>query len=99
MVEPVDPHWFREQAPYTTSPMWLKWMQGNAAHTPAQMKARGEWDHTSLLGMPLPLNIKYDEFSLINADEIFSRDTMWVAAPCFLVNPERRALEEAGYSR
>ncbi|KAG8340738.1 hypothetical protein TRVL_08435 [Trypanosoma vivax] len=99
MVEAADPHWFRGQAPHTASPMWMKWMQGNAAHTPAQVRARGEWGHNSRLGMALPFNIKYDEYSPINNGETYTRDPMWVSAPGLLVNPERRALEEAGYSR
>lgn len=99
IVEAADPHWFRGQSPHTAGPMWLKWAQGGAAHTPAQMQARGEWGHNSRLGMPLPFNIKYNEWSPLNAGEIFTRDPTWVAAPGLLVNPERRALEEAGYSR
>lgn len=99
MVEPADPHWFRGQSPHTAGPMWLKWMQGNAAHTPAQVQARGEWGLNSRLGMPLPFNIRYNEWSPLNWGEIYSRDPMWVSAPGMLVNPERRALEEAGYSR
>lgn len=99
IIEPADPHWFRGQSPHAASPMWLKWMQGGAAHTPAQMKARGEWGHNSRLGIPMPFNIKYNEWSPLNAGNIYTRDPMWVAGPGLLVNPERRALQESGFSR
>ncbi|EPY35670.1 hypothetical protein STCU_01004 [Strigomonas culicis] len=98
-VEPKDPHWFRGQAPHCAPPTWLKWLQFNAAHSPAQVRARGEWGLNSRMGMPLPFNIKYDDFSPLNWGETWSRDPMWVAGPLQLVNPERKALQEAGFSR
>lgn len=99
IIEPKDPHWFRGQSPHTASSIWLKWLQGNVAHTPAQIKARGEWGLNSRVGQPLPFNIKYDDFSPINWGSIWSRDPMWAPGPGVLVNPEKKVLEEAGYSR
>lgn len=43
--------------------------------------------------------MKHNEWSSPNAGEIYSRGPMWVSAPSLLVSPERRALEEASYSR
>lgn len=98
-VEPVDPHWFRGQYGHAASPMWIKWLQGNSAHTPAQVKARGEWGLNSRMGQPLPFNIKYDTWSPVNWGEEYTRDPMWVPTPTSLLNPEYNALKEAGFSR
>lgn len=98
-IEPKDPHWFRGQEPHAAPPMWIKWLNGNAAHTPAQVQARGEWGLNSRLGRTLPFNIKYDNWSPLNWGSMWSRDPMWVSGPGMLIHPERRTLQEAGYSR
>lgn len=41
--EPADPHWFRGRDQVTPPPEWYKSLVGHTAHTPQQMKARGEW--------------------------------------------------------
>lgn len=99
IVEPVDPHWFRGQEPHVAPPMWLKWLMHNMAHTPAQMKARGEYGHNSRLGMPMPFNIKHSPFAIPNQGQTFGREPLYCPAPGMLINPERKVLEEAGWSR
>lgn len=42
-IEPADPHWFRGQDYHTPPPSWALWLAGVVAHTPAQVKARGEF--------------------------------------------------------
>ncbi|CAD2216727.1 hypothetical protein AGDE_12768 [Angomonas deanei] len=51
------------------------------------------------MGRPLPFNIEYDDFSPLNWGETWSRDPMWVSAPGLLVNPERKVLQESGFTR
>ncbi|CCW69481.1 unnamed protein product [Phytomonas sp. Hart1] len=99
LVEPADPHWFRGQSPFTANGIWRKWLQGSVAHTPAQIKARGEWGLNSRAGIPMPFNIKNDSWSPINWGIFWSRDPAWVPGVGNLVNPERRVLQEAGFTR
>eukprot|EP00759_Apiculatamorpha_spiralis_P057306 PhF_6_TR8549/c0_g1_i1/m.13393 len=40
---PADPHWFRGQDSNTPPPEWLIWLNHAVAHTPTQIKARGEY--------------------------------------------------------
>lgn len=99
--EPVDPHWFRGQSHHAIPAMWLKWMQGNTAHTPAQMKARGEYGHNSRVGMPLPFDIAHDEWTPLTqgGHYQYTRDPTFALSQGMLVNPERKVLQEAGFSR
>lgn len=99
LVEPVDAHWFRGQDGHTAPPMWLKWLNGNAAHTPAQMKARGEYGHNSRLGMPLPFTFKHATYAMPNSGSSFGREPSFMPAVGHVVNPDHKALKEAGFSR
>jgi hypothetical protein len=98
-VEPVDAHWFRGQDPHCAPPMFQKWMTGNAAHTPAIMKARGEYGYNSRLGQPLPFKFKHSTFAMPNQGGEFAREPTYVPGPGMLVNPERKVLQDSGYTR
>ena len=42
-IEPKDPHWLRGTDWNAAPPAWHAWLRGLIAHTPQQMKARGEF--------------------------------------------------------
>lgn len=99
IMDPIDNHWFRGSDVHAAPPMWFKWMVGNLAHTPAQMQARGEWGYNARAGRPGPFNIRHEIYSPLNGGTYFNRDPHMSTNPYSLLNPERRALAEAGNSR
>mmetsp|Transcript_880 Transcript_880/g.954 ORF Transcript_880/g.954 Transcript_880/m.954 type:complete len:271 (+) Transcript_880:19-831(+) len=98
LVEPVDPHWFRGQDGHCAPPMWQKWLNGNLAHSPAQMKARGEYGHNSRMGQPLPYTIKHAPYAMPMGAGV-SREPSWVPYSGHLVHPEHKAMREVGWTR
>jgi hypothetical protein len=93
-IEPADPHWFRGQDHHTPSPAWLLWLAGNTAHTPAQIKARGEWGpHGRQAGGIVPWRVQHrgDTFTSGNDPGALPSNQM-------LVSPWYKLLKESGFS-
>lgn len=97
--EAPDSHWFRGQDMHAPPALFHKWLTGNAAHTPAQVKARGEWGHNSRMGIPLPFNIRHRSWHLLAGGIAFMRDPTYIPGAGHIVNPQYKIMEEAGFSK
>jgi len=95
-VEPKDPHWFRGQDYHVTHPSWMLWLAGCTAHTPAQIKARGEWGpHGRVCNGTTMWNVRW------RADHVqgHGNDPTYVPSNTILVSPWYKLIKEAGFSR
>lgn len=62
------------------------------AHTPAQIKARGEFGLNARLGRPLPYNMKWSPWAMLTAGDTFSRDPTHVPVSGSILNPDQPLL-------
>ena len=94
-VEPKDPHWFRGADYHVCHPSWALWLAGCTAHTPAQIKARGEWGpHGRLAGGQTTWRVRH------RADHHHTgNDPSYVPVNAMLVSPWYKLLKESGFSR
>lgn len=97
-VEPADPHWFRGQCLQTPNAAWSKWLVWNSAHSPVQIKARGEYGLNSRNGIPLPFSIRHSWSGPQQQGTQFMRDPAHIW-PTHLVSPHYRVMKEAGFSK
>uniref|UniRef100_A0A7S1PZB5 NADH dehydrogenase [ubiquinone] 1 alpha subcomplex subunit 12 n=1 Tax=Neobodo designis TaxID=312471 RepID=A0A7S1PZB5_NEODS len=93
-IEPADPHWFRGQDAHTPSPRWLIWLVGNTAHTPAQIKARGEWGiHGRMGGGTTLWDVKWRQDMIGH-----NNDPGPLPNNQMLVSPWYKLLKESGFT-
>ena len=96
-VEPLDPHHFRGQDAQTCPPAWQMWLQGMMAHTPAIIKARGEWGlHGRTNGAHVTFTYRWHK-DLWNFG--MGNDPTYVPTTGMVLSPWYKLLKEAGFSR
>lgn len=94
-VEPADPHWFRGGDMHCAAPGWRLWLSQGVMHTPAVVKARGEWGAHGRAGNQTPWNIKYYCGMLEN----HGIDPAYVPQEAVIVSPWLKMHREAGWAR
>lgn len=97
-MEPPDPHWFRANGTDNIHPAWMQWMARNMAHTPAQVKARGEFGyHARITGGYSTFNMKWrPEFAGYAA---LGNDPTYVPSTSMILSPWYKLLKEAGFCK
>lgn len=94
--EPADPHWHRGWDSHTPSPAWQMWLGNMIAHTPATIKARGEWGPNGRAAKTMaPFNVRWrpDIYSALG------RDPTHVPNHTVFFSPWSNIIKEAGYAR
>ncbi len=96
-VEPADPHHFRGQDAQTCPPPWQTWLNAMVAHTPAMIKARGEYGmHGRMAGAHVTFNYRWHKdiwnFGMGN-------DPTYVPTTGMIMSPWYKLLKESGFSR
>jgi hypothetical protein len=93
-VEPADPHWFRGQDHHVCHPSWLLWLGGCTAHTPAQIKARGEYGpHGRLAGGTVPWRVQHRADTCLQGN-----DPCAIPNNQMLVSPWYKLMKESGFA-
>lgn len=95
-VEPADPHWFRGQDAQCCPPMWQQWMTYCTAHSPAQLKARGEYGPHGRQGRMHPFNVQWHQSAIVLG---LGTDPTYVPQTGMLVSPWYKRLKEGGFCR
>jgi len=95
LIEPADPHFLRGQDYWAMPPGWLMWLGGAIAHTPLQMKLRGEFGPNGRW-MEGPWRMKWSKdcsfFWNIS-------DPHFLMSNTHIVSPWYKMAKEAGFSR
>ena len=92
--EPADPHWFRGADYHTPPPKYMAWLLGMTAHTPAQIKARGEWGiHGRQTGGQVLWQVRHRQDFMHQGN-----DPTWLPNNQMLVSPWYRILRESGFA-
>lgn len=94
-VEPVDPHWFRGGDIHTPPHVWYQWLQEVTAHSPAVVKARGEYGVHGRYGQSSAYNLRWYQ-SCLDSHGI---DPCYVPQAGVIVSPWLKQYREAGFSR
>jgi NADH:ubiquinone oxidoreductase subunit len=96
MVIPADPHVLRGQDGHCCPPEWQAWLHGNLAHTPAQIKARGEYGpHGRISKSNTMWNVRWRSD---NFNQGLANDPTYTPTTSVLVSPWYKLMEESGFS-
>jgi hypothetical protein len=99
--EPKDPHWFRNGL-FSHAPTYRRWLLYGVAHTPAQVRARGEYGHCSRMGNPV-MDIRYSPnmmpFGLDLGNSAIQQGPAPVISVHCILHPDHKKMKEAGFTR
>ena len=94
-MEAVDPHWFRGADFHAAPPAWEAWLRGMIAHTPEQIKARGEYGTHGRIGGTNPWSIGFYTGQIAS----HGIDPTYVPQTAVIFSPWYKTLKEAGFAR
>lgn len=95
MIEPVDPHWLRGGDLHCAPHIWQQWLQDVTAHSPAVVKARGEYGNHGRYGPSSAYNLRWYAGCL----DSHGIDPCYVPQAGVIVSPWLKQYKEAGFSR